>query len=173
MLKSSSDSSRPHPARVPVGALVGAALLVPLIGACHKSKQYETTVEVTRVAAVRKDESGAATTTDVEFSYTECPGTQTEVIRGGKDFSACASKFKVGDKVKVKLEHRWDPEGHYDFDVFEIHGCPRPPDPNDEASFKMVRECEDWKVNETRVGFQCSYQSKKALNKACPWFARH
>ena len=75
--------------------------------------------------------------------------------------------------MKLKLEHHWDPEGFYDYDVFEVQGCPRPPDPNDEASYKMVRECADWNVNGTRVGFQCNYTNKKELNKKCPWFQKH
>ena len=153
-----------------VSALVLAAL--PLLG-CHKAKTYETTVEVTRNQAVRKDEQGAPITTDFEFSYSDCPGTQIEVIRGGKDFSACVAKFKVGEKVKIKIEHHWDPEGHYDSDVYEVQGCPRPPDPNDEASYKMVRDCADWNVNGTRVGFQCKYTDKKELNKKCPWFVKN
>ncbi len=152
-------------------ALVAAA--VPLSG-CHKSKQYETTVEVTRVSAVgKKDEKGNPSSMDVELSYSECPGTQVEVIRGGKDFAACAAKLKVGDKVKVKLEHHWDAEGHWDYDVFDVAGCSRPPDPNDEASYKMVRDCADWNVNGARVGFQCNYTHKTELNKKCPWFKTH
>jgi len=145
---------------------------VPVLG-CHKAKTYDAKVEVTRVAAVRKDETGAAVTTDFEFSFTECPGTQIEVVRGGKEFSSCVAKYKVGDKVPIKLEHHWDPEGFYDYDVFDIGGCARPPDANDEASYKMVRECADWTVNGTRVGFQCNYADKKELNKACPWFYKH
>lgn len=155
--------------------LVVAALVIgslPLV-ACHKSKTYDPNVEVTRISAVRKDETGKVLSVDVEFSYVECPGTQIEVIRGGADFAACIQqKVKVGDKVKARLEHHWDPEGHYDYDVFEVNGCPRPPDPNDEASFKMIRDCADWNVNGTRVGFQCSYVDKKALNKKCPWFVK-
>lgn len=152
-----------------VTALVLTAL--PLV-ACHKQKTYETTVEVTRVSVPRRDEKGAALSTDFEFSYVECPGSQFEVIRGGKEFSDCVAKFKVGDKVKVKILHAWDPEGHYDSDVFEVQGCPRPPDKNDEASFKTIRDCSDWTVNGTRVGFQCNYTDKKELNKKCPWFLK-
>lgn len=153
-----------------LSVLVLASL--PLLG-CHKTKTYESTVEVTRIAAVRKDEQGAALTTDFEFSYSECPGTQIEVIRGGKEFSACVAKFKVGDKVKIKIQHHWDVEGHYDADVYEVQGCARPPDPNDEASYKMVRDCSDWNVNGARVGFQCKYTEKKELNKKCPWFLKN
>lgn len=149
------------------------ASLLPVAG-CHRTKHYEATVEVTRMTAVRKDEMGAPLTMDVEISYVECPGTQIEVMRGGKEFAACIQqKAKVGDKVNVKIDHRWDPEGHYAFSVTEVQGCPRPPDPNDEASYKLVRECSDWTVNGTRVGFQCNYQNKKELNKKCPWFFKH
>lgn len=145
---------------------------LPLVG-CHRSKTYEATVEVTRMSVTRKDEKGNPVSTDLELSYVECPGTQVEVIRGGKDFSACIQpKVKVGAKVKVKIQHAWDPEGHYDFDVLEVEGCPRPPDPNDEASYKVVRECSDWTVNGSRVGFQCNYQDKKDLNAKCPWFRK-
>jgi hypothetical protein len=34
----------------------------------------------------------------------------------------------------------------------------------------MVRDCADWNVNGTRVGFQCKYSDKHELNKKCPWF---
>jgi hypothetical protein len=152
---------------------VGLAILFGALAGCHKSKQYEASVEITRLSPIRKDETGAVLTSDAEFSYVECPGTQIEVIRGGKDFSACMQKFKVGQKVKIKLEHRWDPEGHYDYDVFDVQGCARPPDPNDEASYKLVRDCSDWTVNGAAVGFQCQYANKKELNKKCPWFQKH
>lgn len=152
-----------------VSFLVLASL--PLLG-CHKTKTYESNVEVTRTAPVRKDDQGVALTTDFEFRYVECPGTQIEVIRGGKEFSSCVAKFKVGDKVKIKIEHHWNVEGHYVADVYEVQGCPRPPDPNDEASYKMVRDCNDWNVNGTRVGFQCKYSDKKELSKKCPWFRK-
>jgi hypothetical protein len=152
--------------------ILAIAILFGSFASCHKAHTYEATVELTRITSIRKDEQGATLTEDVEFSYFECPGTQIEVIRGGKDFASCMSQHKVGDKVKVKLEHKWDPEGFYDYDVFEVQGCKRPPDPNDEASYKMVRECNDWNVNGTRVGFQCNYSSKKELNKKCPWFQK-
>jgi hypothetical protein len=156
--------------KILVTALVLSAL--PLVG-CHRSKHYDVNVELTRISPLRKDDLGNAISTDVEFSYVECPGTQIEVMRGGKEFSACIKQFKVGDRIKVKLEHHWDPEGFYDYDVYEVGGCKRPPDPNDEASYKLVRECADWNVNGARVGFQCNYTNKKELNKKCPWFFKH
>jgi len=95
------------------------------------------------------------------------------ILRGGKEFSDCIKKYKEGDKIKVKLEHKWDPDGYWDYDVFDAGGCKRPRDPADEASYKIVRDCKDWNVNGTRVGFQCSYAEKAELNKKCPWFHRH
>jgi hypothetical protein len=149
--------------------LVGLSLV-----ACHKPKNYEANVEVTRIHVVRKDETGKPLTTDLEFSFYDCPGTQIEVIRGGKEFSECvASKIKVGEKINIKLLHHWSDEGFYDYGVYEAGGCKRPPDPNDEASYKLVRECNDWKVNGATVGFQCNYTNKKELNKKCPWFVKH
>ena len=156
--------------------LVVMALVVgslPFASGCHRSKEYEANVEITRTMVLRKDEAGAPTNSDAEFSYIECPGTQIEIIRGGKEFSECMKKYKVGDKVKVKLTHAWDPEGHWDYDVHELGGCKRPPDPNDEASYKMVRDCADWNVNGVRVGFECKYADKVELTKKCPWFKKH
>lgn len=153
-----------------VVTLVVASL--PLIG-CHRTKTYEANVQVTRVHATRKDEAGNPLTTDLEFTFVECPGTQVEVVRGGKEFSDCVKKLNAGDKVKVKLVHKWDAEGFYDHDVVQVNECKRPPDPNDEASYKMVRDCSDWNVNGARVGFQCNYADKKDLNKKCPWFSKH
>ena len=151
--------------------LVTALALSALAAAgCHRSKQYEATVEVTRIAVIRTDEAGDPLTLDVEFTYPECPGSQSEVIRGGDEFSDCAKSLKVGEKVTAKLVHKWDPEGFYDYDVYELNGCKRPPDPEDEASFKMVRDCKDWMVNGAAVGFQCNYANKKELKKKCPWF---
>lgn len=159
--------------RVATKLALATVLTALLVGGCHRPKKFETTVEITRLSAVRKDEQGAPLSSDVEFSFIDCPGTQVEVVRGGKDFASCVAKYKVGDKVKVKLEHHWDDEGFYDYSIHDVGGCSRPPDPNDEASYKVVRECSDWTVNGTRVGFQCTYTQKKELNKKCPWFQRH
>jgi hypothetical protein len=143
-----------------------------LVAACHKSKSYTANVEVTRLAPVRKDENGSPVTLDFEFTYFECPGTQVEVIRGGKDFAACVSKYAVGTKVPIAIEHVWSDEGHYKWNVTKVGDCTRVQDPADEASYAMIRECADWKVNDQRVGFQCKYVPEKALIDKCPWFKR-
>lgn len=160
--------------RTKASVLAASALAALLAVGCHRSKKYEATVEITRLDVVRTDEHGVPLTIDVEVSFVGCPGTQIEVLRGGKELSECLrGKAKVGDKVKVALEHRWGAEGHWTYEIFEVEGCPRPPDPNDEASYKVVRECSDWDVHGTSVGFQCNYADKKDLNKACPWFQKH
>lgn len=156
--------------RAPLLALVLAALLA---AACHRSRTYDANVEITRVTPVRKDPSGTVLTLDFEYSFSECPGTQVEVIRGDAAFAACVAKYKVGDKVPLAIEHQWANEGHYEWVVRKVGDCPRVPDPDDEASFAMVRECEDWNVNGSRVGFQCQYVPEKKLLAKCPWFRKH
>jgi hypothetical protein len=159
------------------GAGIGAkvvvgAIALALVTACHRAKHYESSVEVTRIAAVRKDDAGKPLTLDFEVSYVECPGTQMEVIRGGAEFAACVGKYKVGEKVKLGIDHEWAAEGHYKWTVRTVGDCVRVPDPNDEASYAMVRECDDWNVNGTRVGFQCRYIPEQKLVDKCPWFRR-
>jgi hypothetical protein len=146
--------------------------LLSILTACHRTKQYESNVEVTRVAPVRKDETGKPITLDFEMSYVECPGTQIEVVRGDAALAACVSKYKVGTQVKVGISHEWASEGHYTWVVRKIGDCERIPDPADEASYAMVRECDDWQVNGTKVGFQCKYIPEKKLVDKCPWFRR-
>jgi len=155
-----------------VRTLAFGAVVVATVAACHRPKRYDTNVEVTRISVVRKDQTGKPLTLDFEVSYSECPGTQIEVIRGDAEFAACASKYKVGDKVGVAIDHEWADEGHYKWTIRKIGDCARATDPDDEASYAMVRECDDWSVNGTRVGFQCKYIPEKKLIDKCPWFRR-
>lgn len=153
-------------------------VLVAFLGAstmgCHeRPKDFVGKVEVTRMAVVRRDEQKKPLTGDVEVSYFECPGTQIEVLRGGRDFLSCMEKYKVGDKVDARMTWQWSREGHYEWKVYEVGGCPRPPDPNDEASYAMVQDCEDLLVNGASVGFHCSRQPQKNLLNKCPWFRRN
>jgi len=155
------------------GAAVMALVSLGGLVGCHKAKHYDTNVEITRISVVRRDENGRALTTDFEFSYFECPGSQVETVRGGEEFSTCVSKLAVGAKVPAKIDHHWDPEGKMVWDVLQIADCKRTPDSNDEASFAMVRECADWKVNGATVGFECQITPKKELLAKCPWFGHH
>ncbi|MBI5531879.1 MAG: hypothetical protein HY898_04135 [Deltaproteobacteria bacterium] len=152
--------------------VVLAALSVALLG-CKRSSWYQSNVELTRIDPVRVDDQGKPLTMDVEFSWVECPGLQLEVIRGGKDFAACLSKYKLGDKVPVRIEKHWDEAGFWDWDVHEMGGCARPPDPDDEASFDTIRECHPWVINGATVGFRCNIIPEKKLLAACPWFGRY
>lgn len=140
---------------------------------CHKSKQYESEVEITRFAAVRKDDAGKILTADTEFSYFACPGTQIETVRGDGAFATCMQRYSVGQKVKIKIEHHWTDEGHYEWTVHKIGDCERTIDPNDEASFALLRDCEDFRVNGAKVGFSCDLKAEKSLTDKCPWFRRH
>lgn len=158
--------------RTAVLSIVALALGLSSAG-CKKKKDYETKVTLTRLGIVRKDEAGNPLTMDVEYQFSECPGTQIEIIRGGPEFSRCMTKYKLGDRVDIQIKRFKDPEGFWDWDILKVGDCGRVPDPNDQASYKMVRECSDWKVNEVSVGFDCDYSEQKALKKACPWFARH
>lgn len=154
--------------------MVGLALVASVTSlSCHRSKSYDAEVEVSRISVVRKDDSGKPATTDFEFSYVNCPGTQVETVRGDGKFSACVARYSVGQKVKVQLVHQWSDEGHYVSVVQKVGDCDRTVDPNDEASFTLLRECEDWEVNGARVGFQCSMKPEKGLLAKCPWFRRH
>lgn len=141
--------------------------------ACHRAKSYESEVEVSRISVVRRDEAHKPITTDFEFSYVNCPGTQVETVRGDAKFSACVARYTIGQKVKVQLEHHWSDEGHYLSTVRKVGDCERTVDPNDEASFTMLRECEDWEVSGAKVGFQCSMKAEKGLLAKCPWFRRN
>lgn len=152
--------------------ILGATIVAALTTGCHQTKSYEAEVEVTRSSVVRRDEAGRPTTIDVEVSYIQCPGTQIEVVRGGPEFAACVAKYPVGAKVKVSIEHAWRREGYYKSTVRKMGECERVPDPDDEGSFAMIRECEDWKVNGANVGFQCRYVPEKKLVDQCPWFRR-
>jgi hypothetical protein len=154
-------------------AAVIGVLLVAGLGACHRPKHYDANVEVTRISPVRADENGRTLTVDIELSYYDCPGTQLEVIRGDATFAECIAKHKVGDRIPVAITRTWASQGVYTWNVDRIGDCTHLKDPSDEASYALVRECDDWTINGTRVGFQCRYLPEKHLIDKCPWFQRH
>jgi hypothetical protein len=164
----STGSLRPYPAAVRQAFIL---VLLALMGCSKGPKTYESNVEVTRIDVVRRDPQGNPITTDVEVSYVECPGTQLNTIRGGREFSACMAKHKVGEKLRAKIEHARDRNGYFDHKINLLGECARPPDPLDEASFANIRDCSPMLVNGVQVGFECKYIGKKELNKVCPWFA--
>jgi hypothetical protein len=149
-------------------------VLLPLLAGCGKRDSWhETRVEIDRIEVVRKDAQGNARDIDIEFSYPDCPGDQSEIIRGDAAFAACIQKQKQGDTVPVRILRHWDPKGFWDWDIQTMAGCPRPPDPDDEASFDNIEECEETLVNGVNEGFVCNRIPQKALLSKCPWFARH
>jgi hypothetical protein len=159
--------------RVSRTSLALAFAVVAVVAGCHDKPRWHTSdVRLTRLDPVRRDATGKALTFDAQFSYDNCPGTQIEVIRGGADFAACMAKYKVGQMVPAKIYWYFHPNGHYQWEVHELGGCARPPDPNDEASYDMVRECSDLKVNGVAVGFRCNEIPEKHLLERCPWFQR-
>jgi hypothetical protein len=144
-----------------------------LVTSCNKEPRwFDTEVELTRLDIVRRDDKGRPITEDVEFSYFGCPGKQLEVIRGGTEFAQCMDRYKVGDKVPIKIERHWLKEGHWDWTVHMMGICTRPPDDEDEASFDTVQECEDLVVHGAKVGFRCNRLPQKQLLQKCPWFGR-
>lgn len=154
-------------------AVVALGVLVVCVAGCSKkSKWYDSQVQLTRIDTVRKDANGKPLDLDVEFSYPDCPGDQVEVIRGDAAFAQCLSKYKLGDKVPVHIEYHFLDEGYWDWDIHEMGGCKRPPDPEDVASFDTVQECEPLKVNGIEEGFVCNRIPQKTLLAKCPWFNR-
>ncbi len=149
------------------------ASALALLTSCKKeARWFDAQVELTRVDVVRRDDKGRPMTKDVEFSYFTCPGHQLEVIRGGTEFAECMDRYKVGDKVPVKIESHWLKEGHWDWDVQALGVCKRPPEEGDEASFDTVQECSDMTVYGAKVGFHCKRIPEKHLLQKCPWFGR-
>jgi hypothetical protein len=151
-----------------------AAGLTSLLTTSCRSKPtwYESEVELVRFDVVRRDAEGKPVTADAEISYESCPGYQHEVMRGPTEFATCMQKHKVGEKLTAKIFWYYGEHGYYEWAVHQLGDCKRPPDADDEASFSIVRDCEDWKVHGASVGFRCKYLGKEKLNAACPWFRR-
>ena len=149
-----------------------AVALATAAGCTSGPTWYESNVELVRYDVVRRDPEGKPITADVEISYEACPGYQHEVLRGNSEFATCMASHKIGSRIPVKILWSYGAQGYYQWDVHELGGCKRPPDPDDEASFSIVRDCEEWKVHNAVVGFRCKYLGKEKLNAACPWFRR-
>jgi hypothetical protein len=154
-------------------ALTVAAFCCLLVTGCRaKPTWYESRVELVRYDVVRRDAEKKPVTADVEISYAACPGYQHEVMRGPAEFATCMQKYKIGESLPAKILWHFGAHGYYEWEVHELGDCKRPPDPEDEASFSIIRDCEDWKVHGASVGFRCKYLGKETLNAACPWFRR-
>lgn len=154
-------------------AMVAAVGLVAPSAACNKEQleTYTTRADLERIQVIRTAPDGKTPILiDVEFSYEDCPGEQRKMIRGGKDFAACVQKYKRGEKVPIVEIWGYEAEGRKESKVTQVGDCPRPPDPEDEASFEVVQVCEGIKVHGVRVGFRCDYTPGPELLDVCPWF---
>ena len=140
--------------------------------ACSTEKTFDTNVEIVRVRPIRRDlgDPSVVLTVDIEVSYAECPGEQRKMIRGDKAFAACVMKHKVGDKVPARLTWAMDDKGAYGNKIIKLAECERKLDPNDEASYEVVQDCEDLVVNGVVVGVHCDRKRTKELLEKCPWF---
>jgi hypothetical protein len=140
---------------------------------CKENKDFLSNVEIVRMEKVQTEKDGKLNIADVEISYFECPGTQYEIIRGGKEFSECIfSNYKIGDKVKVDINWKWDSFGYYKWQVKKVGLCERIFDPLDEASYDLIEECEDYKIYDAKVGFTCRRIPTSNLIQKCPWFRK-
>ena len=156
------------------GAVLGlmAIALVASIGCHGRPTTHEARVKILKVHVVAADADGRARSTDVEFAWADCPGTQRQAMRSGAAFSACVSKLKPGDLVPVKVIREWEEKGYYDWHVVEIAGCPAPPVDDDDSSFELVSECHDTLQMDAVVGFHCNRVAEGELIQQCPWFKR-
>jgi len=141
---------------------------------CKESEKiYETNLELKILKVIKKDSENKPLVIDVEVTYPDCPGTQVEIIRGDKNLANCVLKnYKVGDVVKGEIRWKWDSLGFYKWQIEKIGECERFIDPQDEFSYEMVEECEDYIVYGTKVGFLCKRVPTSNLIQKCPWFRR-
>lgn len=154
--------------------LVLAPILLCLLPACRRSKTFSTKVELTRVYPIGRDPK-APTLMDVELRYSECPGDARKLVRGDKEFAACAlGKLKTGMKdVPVEVVQSWNAErGNWRGDVVQIGGCAIKADPKDEANYERIEVCSELKVTGVAVGVTCDRKRGPALVEKCPWLRR-
>lgn len=148
-------------------------MLSLLVGCRHSPKEYESKVTINRIEVVMKNGDGKPAAMDVEINYADCPGDQIEIVRGGKDFAECIlGKYKPEDRVQAKVYWYWDSRGFYKWEVRKLGECERIIDPEDEVSYEIVEECEDYIVYGNKVGFRCKRVATSELIQTCPWFRR-
>ncbi|MCB1141324.1 MAG: hypothetical protein H7A24_14360 [Leptospiraceae bacterium] len=147
---------------------------VLLFSGCKKGPiVYQAEVTLNRMEIVRSDEKKNPLLIDVELLYSTCPGTQIEILRSGRQLAECLlSKRKKGDKVQAEIIWKWNSLGYYNWEVVKIDDCERMIDPNDEATYNMIEECEDMVIYGAVVGFKCDRIPNDKLIDKCPWFKR-
>lgn len=148
-------------------------LALAALSACGaKPKDYETEVQVVRRDPIERDATGTPRAVDVEVSFVDCPGTQSEVLRGDAAFLACTSRLSRGARAKATVRHRPRHDGRWESVIVKLGGCERVAEEDDPSSYTTARECVDKRINGVVVGFDCDYTPEKALVARCPWFRR-
>ena len=128
--------------------------------------------QLIRRDVVEADEKGEPQLLDVELEWDPCPGDQFQVVRGGKDFAKCMSRYPVGEMLPVRVVHWWDNRGYFRWDVYQVGECSRTPEPEAEGSYEKSQECSN-KDNYGQVsGFECSRRPFRKLVSVCPWMSR-
>lgn len=138
-----------------------------------KESQYESVCQIVHHDNVEVDDKGVPLLVDYELEWDPCPGDQFQMVRGGKDFAACMTKYEDGDLVPVRVLHRWDSRGYYTWDVFQIGDCKRPIEEDSEGSYEKSQECRDEKSYGHTNGFHCNRRPFANLVSVCPFMARN
>jgi hypothetical protein len=154
-------------------AVTAATLLLGTTGCSKKDERFESVVQIVRKETVELTDDGKAPNViDMEFEWDPCPGDQFQVIRGDKDFAACAAKYEIGDYVPVVVRHMWDERGYFTWDVERVGDCARAIERGSAGSYEKSQECHDVTHHGHKVGFECSRKPFRDLVKRCPWTAR-
>lgn len=150
-----------------------AAFAAFTVGCQPKNEQFESVTQIVHRDVVEVDDKGTAILVDFELEWDPCPGDQFQMVRGGKDFAACMSKYAVGDYVPVRVVHRWDSRGYYTWDLFQVGDCKRALEENNEGSYEKSQECREEKSYGHTNGFTCNRRPFADLVKVCPFMARN
>lgn len=149
-----------------------AGLLGGLSFGCQKGEQrFESTCQLVRRDVVEANDKGEPEIIDVELEWDPCPGDQFQVVRGGKEFSACMQQYEIGKLLPVLVKHWWDDRGYYVWDVYRVGACNRTIEAS-EGSYEKSQECSDVEMYGRGAGFSCNRRPFKGLVATCPWMAR-
>jgi hypothetical protein len=142
------------------------------VAACGEpAKKFSTTMEVLQTEPFT-DEKGVQTY-GMQLKYSECPGDARRVLRAGKEYAACGTKIKPGDKLKADISATWDSErGVYRTEITHLGECPVKLDRKDEFNYEMVQICTDIVATGAVVGVHCDRNRPKEQVDKCPWLKR-
>lgn len=139
----------------------------------HPETRFESNVQFVSRRDVTLDAKGGVVTADFELEWDPCPGDQYQYVRGGREFSACMTKYEKGDYLAVKVRHYWDTRGFYRWEVFQVGDCVREAGADTEGSYERSQECAEHKSYGEEVGFDCNRRTPKRLAQVCPWLSRN